>query len=1098
MKPCPSDHDWLAFLGAQLEEPARHAAATHLDQCAECQSRVDRLVRSADSKFMPPPPMQADRGGHADHLGNQVTRAEGDPAAEPSERLPDVPGYALLGKLGSGGMGVVYKARHLKLGRVVALKMIGAGLDRHAESLARFRAEAEAAAQLQHPNIVQIFEIGEHGAHSFLALEYCEGGNLASHLKGQPADPLEAARWTLQIAQAVAAAHERKIIHRDLKPANVLLTESGTLKLTDFGLAKKLDEPGLTQTGMVMGTPSYMAPEQATGGIKEVSRATDVYGLGAILYQMLVGSPPFRGATTLEVLDQVRTQEPVSPRRLRPKVPRDLETICLKCLHKEPNKRYASAGELADDVQRFLNHEPIHGRPTGSLERVWRWCKRNPTPALQASVIGLLLVVGSLVSWVLTAKLLWTSQQLEHQLEEARKSKQEARKAQLKSEWQLYATQISVSNAAYEDNDVELAYKILEDTREDFRGWEYKYLRALFNKNQKTLTHAAPVGHAAFSVDGKWIVSGCEDGDVVVWDATSLREVAKLRGHQGHVHCVCFSVDGTRLFSASEDRTVKVWDFATRREIDSLPHLFPVRAVAVSADGKWIVSGMARGLVENEAQETATAATVTIWSAQTFEYHHVLTHGRAVPAIAFSSDSKRFVTGSDEGTVIVWDAAAGVAIGKSFSADAYGVESVAFSPDGERLLTGGSDRRVKMWNSETGAFLREFPGHKGPVKSVAFSLDPDGQRIVSSSVDGTVKVWSAILGMELHTLKGHTGAVVAAALAADGNRIVSASADRTVKLWDVSKNPRQEPTKVKSLALCGAGRWIVADAPGAELEIWDANTNAKIGLLKGKTNGVRCACFSDCGTYIVCGGRRPPEAPNDFDTERGVVKIWNAATGDEVGPLEEHAREVVCVAFSPDNKRIAYGCVDGVVKICAADSRKVVAEFKVHKLGIRCLAFSRDGKKIVSGAGSLGERSQVKIWNAENGAEIRDFGDHDPGIHCVAFGARSDWIAVGSSASIIKIYDANEGSLLRDLAGHTKGVLCIALSEDGKRIATGGADRTVRVWDAASGFETMTLKGHTAPVTSVHFSADGQRIFSSASSAISGGAQAFVWNATLP
>jgi serine/threonine-protein kinase len=315
-----------------------------------------------------------------------------------------VPGYDILGILGRGGMGVVYKARQAGLNRVVALKMIRDSALAGPEERTRFRHEAEAVAQLQHPNIVQIHEVGEHQGLPFFSLEFVPGGSLAEQLHGTPQPPRVTAQTVETLARAVHAAHQRGTVHRDLKPANVLLTADGTPKISDFGLAKQLGAgPGLTATGAVVGTPSYMAPEQAGGKstTRAVGPAADVYALGAILYELLTGRPPFLAETTLDTLQQVLTQEPVPPRQLQPKVPRDLETVCLKCLHKEPERRYASAHDLAEDLRRFLAGQPIRARPVSPWRRLGKWARRRPAVAALVAVSvlsGLALTAGGLVS----------------------------------------------------------------------------------------------------------------------------------------------------------------------------------------------------------------------------------------------------------------------------------------------------------------------------------------------------------------------------------------------------------------------------------------------------------------------------------------------------------------------------------------------------------------------------------------------------------------------------------------------------------------------------------------------------------------------------
>src|SRR5262245_27685604 len=411
---CPSGEQLRGFLEERLEDLERDSIESHAESCAVCQQRLAEL---SGVTLMAParqrPEYEPDEAflrrmkeggpGSAMHLGDDSTPSHGRVSRTGP---PSVPGYEILGELGRGGMGVVYKARQVSLGRLVALKMILAGAHASADDRKRFRAEAEAVARLQHANIVQIHEIGESEGHPFFSLEFVEGPSLAQRLAGNPLRAADAAALVETLARAVHYAHERGIVHRDLKPANVLLQiadcrlqietiprdgqaasssaksaisnlQSAIPKIADFGLAKQLGaDAGQTRTGAVMGTPDYISPEQAAGA-KGVGPAADVYSLGAILYECLTGRPPFRNDTPLDTLLQVTSVEPMPPSRLQPKVPRDLETICLKCLEKEPHARYATARDLADDLQRFVQGRPIAARPVGRVGRLWRWARRN-------------------------------------------------------------------------------------------------------------------------------------------------------------------------------------------------------------------------------------------------------------------------------------------------------------------------------------------------------------------------------------------------------------------------------------------------------------------------------------------------------------------------------------------------------------------------------------------------------------------------------------------------------------------------------------------------------------------------------------------------
>jgi hypothetical protein len=331
----------------------------------------------------------------------QTARSDTPPPPEPTRSggaasWPTIPGYEILGELGRGGMGVVYRARQTRLDRLVALKMIRGGARANAEELARFRTEAALQARVQHAHIVEIFEIGETAEGPYFALELVDGPSLNKRLSGTPQPAADAARLVETLARAVHHAHEKGLVHRDLKPANILLTTDGTPKVGDFGLARRLEgDGGQTQSGAVVGTPSYMAPEQARGRLEAIGPATDVYALGAILYELLTGRPPFLGANALDTVLQVRHQEPVPPRRLLASIARDLETICLKCLHKEPARRYATAANLAEDLRRFRAGEPIVARPVGRVERGLKRARRRPTAAALAGVLLALLAGGA-------------------------------------------------------------------------------------------------------------------------------------------------------------------------------------------------------------------------------------------------------------------------------------------------------------------------------------------------------------------------------------------------------------------------------------------------------------------------------------------------------------------------------------------------------------------------------------------------------------------------------------------------------------------------------------------------------------------------------
>jgi serine/threonine protein kinase len=412
--PCPTVEYLKRLLAEQLSDAECEAVAQHVEGCAACREALAQMTADAgqdtclkqtsevletsevspaflaELALRPPPELSTPRSA------TDTPTVDADVKSAATAIRPRVPNYEILEELGRGGMGVVYKARHLALQRLVALKVLLAGEHAPPGQLARFRGEAEALARLRHPHIVQIYEVGEHGGLPYFAFELVDGASLAGRLGGAPQPAREAAQLIETLGRAVHAAHQQGVIHRDLKPANILLTADGTAKITDFGLAKRLDLVGVpTQSGEIVGTPSYMAPEQARGDRQSVGPASDVYALGAILYELLTGRPPFRAVTPLDTLLQVLYEEPVPPSRLQPKVPRDVETICLKCLQKEAGKRYTKAGELADDLRRFHEGRPVRARPIGRAEKTIRWARRNPVVASSLAALVLVLIAGS-------------------------------------------------------------------------------------------------------------------------------------------------------------------------------------------------------------------------------------------------------------------------------------------------------------------------------------------------------------------------------------------------------------------------------------------------------------------------------------------------------------------------------------------------------------------------------------------------------------------------------------------------------------------------------------------------------------------------------
>jgi WD40 repeat protein len=1044
----------------------------------------------------------------------------------PAGPLAAVPGYEVLGELGRGGMGVVYKARQVALNRVVALKMILAGVHADPEQRRRFQVEAEAAARLRHPNVVQVHDYGVHDGHAYMALEYVEGGTLTQKTAGNPQPPGEAARVVEVLALAVQQAHAAGLVHRDLKPANVLVAPDGVLKVTDFGLVKQLDAASAqTGSGTIVGTPSYMAPEQASGQGGSVGPAADVYALGAILYDLLTGRPPFQAATPLETVLQVIHDEPVPPRRLQPGVPRDLETACLKCLQKRPSQRYGSALELAEDLRCFRAGQAIRARPVAWPERAWRACRRNPVVAGLTAALALLLVVAAVAG--AAAAMYFAAL-----AEQARRSQTAALDNADASRRRLVQRYVADGERLAAEGDLcsALAWlaEALELDRGDAeRGWGHRVaLRSLLRQMPPlldvwALPELANPGRAASS-DGRRLLAVDGAGIARVWDTLTHQPLSPPLARAGEIRFAAFGPTGRLVLTANASGTVQVWEAATGKPVG--PALKVGRRVAdavLSRDGQRVVT-----LTEDGAAR--------LWNTETGQsLPGPDRHPGMVKHVDLSPNGGLVVTAGVDRTARLWQSATGEPATPKPLAHLYPLWHASFSPDSTRLATASYDwyegGQVRLYSCATGGeLLRPVVPTAGYSSRVLFS--PDGKQDLTI-VDAVAAI-GVVAGSKEPPQLLHRAFIDLAGFSPDGRLAFTTTWDRTARLWEIpSGSPRTAALRHGTL-IWHAGvsrdgrRWRTASQDGV-VRTWATSARGPDRTMKHDNKVYRLALSPD--------GRRLASSGRD-----GTVRLWELDSDREWPPMTHLAR-VWHLAFSPDGRLIVTSCAEGARVWDGRTAEPITGDLRVGTgkvLEWRWAVFSRDSRWVVTAGGTrAGERGrgEAQVWEARTGRPVSQPLRHSGKINQVDVSPDGRRLVTGSDGGTF-VWDVEKGTVLFELGQGNPGqgspggypvayspdgtriltaggngivqvwnaetgrptsppipigvIWAVTFSPDGTRILTAGEDQTARVWDAQTGQQVTPPMRHLSRVACASFSADGRFVITGS---VEGGR---VWDAT--
>ena len=1028
------------------------------------------------------------------------------PSAQPEIR--QIGPYVLLEEIARGGMGIVFRARDQKLGRIVALKLLHGGEWASNELLERFRMEARAAASLVHPHIVPVFGFGDEGGNWFIAMRWVEGGSLANWIRNRsqqaklPTTDVHdwdrrSARIMSKVADAVHYAHQHGVLHRDLKPENVLLDNSEEPYLTDFGLARLLEtDIRLTQSRTSLGTPAYVAPEVARGGSSEATVSSDVYGLGAMLYELMTGQPPFDAATPLEVLRLANETEVRRPSSLRKSIDRDLETICLKAISKERRSRYISCEALSQDLARWLRGEPIEARPIGNLERTMQWARRKPIVAGLILMLALSLLVITIGSWKVSRNLRAVGEQ----------KRQSLVRLNVETANRLVAQKDSSASLPYQIASISM--ETADPSREEIHRIRLGMTLREMPRPIHFWHHDGPASTAEFSRDGKWVISSGSDGTARIWNVADGSAGPVLKHPSPLTHAM-FSPDGQLVLTVSSDGTARCWNIKSGKQsypewpIHTSYYKLPLTPDAsFSPDGSLILS-VYRSHVEIRHTDSGELAYPSLdlddhlaLAAFSPDESHILTtqetgqvrvwtlsqsgllptashiHQRGATVASFSADGRQVVSVGLDAEVVVWNALTGEVLAAPMHHDSrQRINQATFSRADNHLLTLSFDNSVRIWDGSNGLLLTRGIGHPNGV--LVARWDPSGKHILTGSFDGTARIWDAGTGTIVQSWLRHSGYVVDVSFSPSGQEVVTASQDGGVRIWAINQPSGNTPYRydgpTRVAFLNNSGTLMAKTVTAETLQLFATTDDSVVLPALRHSSPIQLGTFSADGKAVAT------------ITSDDRIHLWDATTGLETcpsAPLQSHCR---LIQFDGSGRRLVTITANRAptrgttIKIWATNNMAEPASWQPSTDTFVNALFSPDGHWVLTGT----YMGVIRLWDAATGIEAQPTINPGDGYGRAIFSPDSQFIVTptapqGFSPGAATLWSIKTHQQVGQPMPHNDGVTSAAFNPDGTKLATGGEDSIARIWSVPSGLPLTPPMTHEGKVMHLLFTPDAK------------------------